>query len=331
MIFDSPPALTLSLVASFTSSAVSIRLGLPYAGRLAMATPVARSSHATPVPQSGGLFVMASLTLAILLVAGVSDLRLRELAWLAPALLLTGLGWLDDRADLPALARLAVYALVSVMTVLSGLVPPLAATGSWLLDGAILTFFLLAFINVTNFMDGIDGIVVAGLAPALLFAGLNAGTAGDGGLALRAFVLLGALAGFFVHNRPRASIFLGDCGSIAVGFLTACILIDHAHAQGVVAAVILPLYFLCDTSITLVRRILNREKIWEGHRQHFYQRALDSGQSNGSIIARVAACNVVLCALSYAAAAGPAWQAPALGAALACVAILLLSLARGAR
>ncbi len=331
MIVDSPSFFAFLL--AFAGSAASLRLALPYAGALAMATPVARSSHSVPVPQSGGLFVMASVTAAVLLVGVLFNRETgAALAWLAPALLLAGLGWLDDRIGLAAMVRLVAYALVCATAVLSGLVAPAPLTGSWPLDGALAACFLVAFVNVTNFMDGIDGLVVVQFAPALLVIGGAALVDGESATAVRALAVLGGLAGFFVYNRPKARIFLGDSGSISIGFLAGCLLIDHARGHGALAAMILPLYFVADAGWTLARRSLNRERIWEGHRQHFYQRALDGGQSNWSILARVGACNLVLCALSLAAGgAGLALQAGLFVLGVACVGALLLSLARGAR
>ena len=276
---------------------------------------------------------MASVTAAIVLV-GIAFNHAVGVAfvWLVPALLLAGLGWLDDRIGLPALARLVAYTLISGSAVLSGPVAPAPLTGSWPLDSALAACFLVAFINVTNFMDGIDGLVVVQFAPGLLLIGGTAVVDGDAATAVRALAVLGGLAGFFVYNRPRARIFLGDSGSVATGFLAGCLLLDHAHTQGVLAALILPLYFVIDAGWTLARRTLKRERIWEGHRQHFYQRALDGGQSNWSILVRVGTCNLVLCALSLAAGgAAFASQAALFALGVACVGALLMSLARGAR
>ena len=333
MILNVFPSAILAFVVACACSATSIRLGLPFAGRLAMATPVARSSHTIPIPQSGGLFVMGSVTLACVLVASLVNGGVdAELVWLAPALLLAGVGWLDDRAALPALVRLVAYALVSAAAVVAGLVAPLQLTDSWPLNHLMAICFLVAFVNITNFMDGIDGLVVVEFAPALLFMGVTAFVAGEAETGTRSFALLGGLVGFFVYNRPKAVIFLGDSGSIAIGFLAGCLLLEYARAHGVAAALLLPLYFLVDVALTLARRIVSKKRFWEGHREHFYQKALDRGQSNWSILARVGACNVALCGLSFTAGcAAPLAQAAMLAAGSACVAVLLLSLMRDAR
>jgi UDP-N-acetylmuramyl pentapeptide phosphotransferase/UDP-N-acetylglucosamine-1-phosphate transferase len=157
----------------------------------------------------------------------------------------------------------------------------------------------LSFINITNFMDGIDGLVVAEFVPMLSFMAILVGL-GISSLALDLLpaILAGGLLGFFLFNRPQAKIFLGDAGSVSIGFLVGVMLVILAGQASILAALLLPLYFLADASITLLRRLLRGEKIWQGHRQHFYQQAFDAGQGNWSILYRLTALNIVLCAFS---------------------------------
>jgi UDP-N-acetylmuramyl pentapeptide phosphotransferase/UDP-N-acetylglucosamine-1-phosphate transferase len=151
--------------------------------------------------------------------------------------------------------------------------------------------------------------------------------------ALVAAVLLGAILGFAPFNKPVAQLFLGDVGSLPIGLLLGWLLLQLAAGGHLAAALILPLYYLADATITLGLRIANGERVWQAHRSHFYQRATDNGFSVGEIVARVLAVNLVLAALalvSVAAGSVPLSLA-ALAAAIAAVAWLLATFARGRR
>jgi UDP-N-acetylmuramyl pentapeptide phosphotransferase/UDP-N-acetylglucosamine-1-phosphate transferase len=115
-----------------------------------------------------------------------------------------------------------------------------------------------------------------------------------------ALALAGALAGFAPFNRPVARLFLGDVGSLPIGLLTGWCLIELAGQQHIVAALLLPLYYLADATITLIRRILNRERFWDAHRSHFYQRATDHGFSVRQVVTTVFLLNWTLAALALA-------------------------------
>ena len=148
-----------------------------------------------------------------------------------------------------------------------------------------------------------------------------------------ALALCGGLIGFAPFNRPVAKIFLGDVGSLPIGLLFGWLLVLLAGKGFVAAALLLPLYYLADATLTLFRRIAAREPFWQAHRTHFYQRATDRGFSVPEIVGRVFGTNIVLAAL---AAATVLWPGPLsvtitlmLGAAL--VGWLLHSFARGKR
>ena len=109
------------------------------------------------------------------------------------------------------------------------------------------------------------------------------------------------MLGFAPFNRPVARLFMGDMGSLPIGLLLAWLLILVAGSGHLVAALLLPLYFVADTSVTLLRRARAGEKPWVAHRTHFYQRARDNGFTNMEIVRRVFLVNVglvVLAALS---------------------------------
>ena len=286
---------------SFSLCAGMIRLGLPIAARLSIAIPNARSSHDIPTPQSGGLFLVASLLLCGLGFAFVyPDVRIELMVILSACLVLNLMGWADDRYGLAIWTRFLTYAGISFAYGFSREFSFLGpGIDSWV-SSLLAALFLLVLINVTNFMDGIDGMVVVEFVPMLsLVAFLSLlGTVGTC-FGFLATALVGALLGFFLFNRPKAKIFLGDAGALVVGFLAGVILLELANNHGFILALLLPLYFFCDAGLTLLRRIFRGERFWEAHREHFYQRALDAGQSNWSIIARVAILNSLLSLIVY--------------------------------
>jgi UDP-N-acetylmuramyl pentapeptide phosphotransferase/UDP-N-acetylglucosamine-1-phosphate transferase len=116
--------------------------------------------------------------------------------------------------------------------------------------------------------------------------------------ALLAAALFGAIVGFAPFNKPVAQIFLGDVGSLPVGLLLGWLLLQLAAIGHLAAAVLLPLYYLADATITLVRRFARDETIWQAHRTHFYQRATDRGLTVPNIVARVFVVNLALAGLA---------------------------------
>jgi UDP-N-acetylmuramyl pentapeptide phosphotransferase/UDP-N-acetylglucosamine-1-phosphate transferase len=113
-----------------------------------------------------------------------------------------------------------------------------------------------------------------------------------------ALALCGAMIGFAPFNKPVARLFLGDAGSLPIGLMVGWLLILLVANGHLAAAILLPLYYLADATITLGKRMVRREKVWVAHRGHFYQRAFDSGMSAANIVVRVFVTNIVLVVLS---------------------------------
>jgi len=115
---------------------------------------------------------------------------------------------------------------------------------------------------------------------------------------LVATALCGAMLGFAPFNRHPAKVFLGDVGSLPIGLLLGWCLLDLAWHQHLAAALLLPAYYLADSTITLFRRIVRREPFWAAHRSHFYQRATDNGFPVPRVVGEVFALNLVLVLLA---------------------------------
>jgi len=276
----------------------------PVLYRYALAKPNARSSHRTPTPQGGGIAVIAATVAATafgLFSLGVA-LATPLAAVFAAALVMACVGAADDIRPLGVVPRLALQAL-AVTAVIFALPDGLHIV--WFLpvwlERLLLIVAGLWFVNLVNFMDGIDWMTAAEIVPisaALVALGCLGALPRDG-IAV-ALALGGAMMGFAYFNRPTAKLFLGDVGSLPIGLLTGWLLVLLAGAGHLTAALLLPLYYLTDATLTLLRRLSNGERVWQAHRTHYYQRATDRGFSVTEIVARVFAVNLGLGALAFA-------------------------------
>jgi len=329
-----PSVLTAIPLAAGLSAGLILILK-PLLQRYALARPNARSSHTVPTPQGGGIAVVgAAILVAAALSGGLTGLeRVEGLAVAAAAVLLALVGAVDDIRPLPAALGLGVQALVvaALVTAVGGrLLPDLPLP----VERALAVLAGLWFVNLVNFMDGLDWMTVAEMVPvtgALVLLGL-AGTLPPLP-SLAAAALLGGLLGFAPFNRPVARLFLGDVGSLPIGLIVAWLLYRLALEGGLAAAVLLPMFYLADASLTLLRRLARRERVWEAHRTHFYQRATVNGLSVRGVVARVFAVNVALALLAAATLLWPGWPVtlPAMAAGIGLVAALLARFARPSR
>jgi UDP-N-acetylmuramyl pentapeptide phosphotransferase/UDP-N-acetylglucosamine-1-phosphate transferase len=297
--------------------------------RAVLDRPNERSLHAIPVPRGGGIAVVATILLAWVVLIGLGLLPRATSPVLVGAVLLAAVSWIDDLRGLPAAVRLAAQ-LVAIGFVLRAGIPPGAMFQGWLpsaLDGVATAIVWVWFINLFNFMDGIDGLAGSEAAAIglglLLFAAVGVGH--DPGLMALGAGIAAAAIGFLVWNWAPARIFLGDVGSVPLGYLLGFLLLEQAARGHWKVALILPLYFLADATITLLRRLLRGEQVWQAHREHFYQRAVQRGLGHAAVVHRVIAANIVLIGCGWAAENG--WPILGLTAAGVTVALLLAWLA----
>jgi len=290
----------------FAAAAVlsyALLLGLtPLLAHHALAKPNARSSHTTPTPQGGGIAVIGSTIIAG--AAGAVALQTGDTWGLAIALSaaagLALVGAIDDRLPMEASHRLILQA-VAVAAVMAALPADIriVPAAPWWFDRALMLVGCIWLVNVVNFMDGIDWMTVAEIVP--VTAGL-AVVGWMGGLPVSptviAVALCGAAVGFAPFNKPVARLFLGDVGSLPVGLLLGWMLVLLAGRGHLAAAILLPLYYLADATITLLRRLAKGDPLTQAHRNHFYQQALDNGFSVYQIVSRIFALNILLAALA---------------------------------
>lgn len=305
--------------------------------RRIMDVPNDRSSHDVPTPRGGGVGLVAVLCVAwivALLSGGVSASALPDPMLLAGFAGLACLSLVDDIRGLGPAVRLTGHALavaVALPAVTAGGAVFQGILPAWL-DMTLTWMIWTGFLNFYNFMDGIDGITgveTAGIGIGLALLGTLASV--DVALPLAGCALAAAALGFLLWNWAPARLFMGDVGSVPLGFLIGGLLIGLAASGHWVPALILPAYYLCDAGITIVRRTMRGEKIWQAHRQHFYQRANKRGRGHDAISIRIAAANLFLVAIAVAAASfpvSPTHTALSLAAAALVVFILLRWMAK---
>lgn len=262
-------------------------------GSLPMDHPNARSLHATPTPRIGGLGIMAGVFVAVVWLADASLLPV-----VLAALLLAGVSLLDDLRGLPVALRFLAHFVAA-----TGCLLALGLTG-WLLLPSVLAVVWMT--NLYNFMDGADGLAGGMAVTGFGTLALAAWWGDAAGLAALCAAIAAAALAFLRFNFPPARLFMGDAGSIPLGFLAA--VLGILGVQKGLWPWLFPVLafspFIVDASVTLARRALRGEKIWQAHRSHYYQRVVLLGASHRRL----------------------AWAAYALmlaGATLACTLLLL--------
>ncbi|GHD55044.1 glycosyl transferase [Thalassobaculum fulvum] len=302
--------------------------------------PNERSSHSVPVPRGGGLAVVAAIAAGwiwLLAVDGAghgagdadpgADLW-RRLVPLAAALALGAISFVDDLRSLGAGVRLGVQALAVAagLWALDGRGALAAVAPAWI-DLPLTALGWLWFVNLYNFMDGIDGITgTETVSIGVGLVGLALLGIAPASVAPVAALLVAAALGFLVWNWHPARIFLGDVGSVPLGYLLGFLLVGLAGTGivGLAAALLLPLVYVVDATLTLGRRVARGENPAQAHREHVYQRAVIGGASHSAVCLRIAVANAALVALAWLAA--PREPVIALAAGAVVVALLFVVL-----
>jgi len=294
--------------------------------------PGERSSHDRPVPKGAGAAVMTVL-LAIWIALALTGLVPRGILGIAAlAFVLAAVSWRNDLKDLSVTLRLVVQIAAVIVALLGwpgrgllfqGLLAP------WL-DQTLTAVAWVWFINLFNFMDGADGMtgvesVVIGLGVAVIGAFTGFGTEG---YLLLGVTLAAVAAGFLPWNWYPARVFLGDVGSVPLGFVAGWLLLELAGHGYWAPALLLTLYYVSDATLTLLRRLIIGEPFWRAHNTHFFQRALARDGNHAAVVGLVLTGSV---ALALAAVAGIWWPVSALCAGVAITGVLMTVLNRRGR
>ena len=262
-----------------------------------------RSSHTVPTPHGGGIAIALTWFIGISYLYYVNDINTSLYYALMVGIIISVVSYFDDLFELSAKLRLLVQASVSILGLyfLGGLEQIDLIAFS--IDNSILTnifafFLIIWFINLYNFLDGIDGYagsqaVFLGLAGYILF--------GDSHF----LVLVSASLGFLVWNWHKAKIFMGDVGSTLLGYNIAIFLIYYQNTNesfegtSILVWIILFGIFVFDATYTLIRRKLNGERISEAHKKHAYQRLNQSGWAHDKVVKYSIFVNILLFSIVY--------------------------------
>ena len=254
--------MALSLVLAFVVAVITVGLLSRLDTDWASALPNHRSLHQRPVPRIGGLGLLAGFVAGLAFAPAAAP----PTPVLAGLLLLALVSLIDDLRGLPAAWRLLVQG-VAIGLALHGLGAP-PADWWWLLPLGVWC------VNLYNFMDGADGLAGGMAVSGFGAMGLALPCWSGAASATPSLVLAASAAGFLIWNRPPARIFLGDVGSTSLGYLAFVLALDGIDRGGfspwLPTIAFAP--FLFDSGLTLTRRLLRGERVWEPHREHLYQR-----------------------------------------------------------
>jgi Fuc2NAc and GlcNAc transferase len=261
--------------------------------------PGSRSLHENPTVTGGGVAV-AVVTAAVWLLLQPLE-GAPGAAILIPLVILTAVGLVDDLRNMAWLHKLLAQLAVAIMFI--AVAGPfsrlemfgLAVEAGWL-NIAFSLLWIVGFVNIYNFMDGIDGLAGGYGAVCACVLGAWFMLLGGGGLALLMYGLMAACLGFLIWNWSPARIFLGDAGSMMLGGTLAAVSIigqrDYDVPLG--AFVLLFSIFIADASYTLARRALRGAPVWQAHREHLYQRAVQSGLSHASVTGKALMISAIM-------------------------------------
>ncbi len=257
------------IVAVFITMMLTTILMFSKAGKEIQDVPNERSLHETPVPRIGGVGLMGGIFCGW-------ALMVKLLAWwvVLPAIILFAVSLIDDVHGLPVRRRLLVHVAAAAFLVIGS-----GVLWQGALLGLVVLLYAVWMTNLYNFMDGSDGLAGGMTLFGFTAYGVAALTHGDDMLAMLNFSIGAAALGFLYFNSYPARVFMGDAGSIPLGFLSAAI--GVWGWQGGDWPVWFPLLvfspFVVDATVTLLKRALRGEKVWRAHREHYYQRMVLMG------------------------------------------------------
>ena len=263
--------------------------------------PNERSSHQNPTPRGGGVAVVAAFVFGLLALLIRGDIASESFyAIVLPGALVAAIGYLDDLGRVTA-ARLRLIghfvAAVIAVYILDGL-PPMPVFAETLdiglVGNIIAVLFLVWMLNLFNFMDGIDSITGVEALTSCLILTIFLINKSETELWQVPALMCAAVIGFLYFNWPPARIFLGDIGSGFIGFTIGTISLVIARSQPLItwAVIILLGVFIVDATVTLIRRLIDKQRISTAHRSHAFQHLANSADRHLKVSLSIAAVNI---------------------------------------
>lgn len=269
------------------SAGITYYFSQPNARGVILDHPSDRSLHHTSISRNGGQAIFLSICLGILGMALQPSLPPFDNTLFLAMLVIAAISYSDDRCSLSPLLRLMAHGITAGLLVTTGfqLTELSFPTVVWPLSNSfsvvISMLFIVWMINLYNFMDGLDGLAGGMALIGFGWISLQAVWAGEYHYALFSAIIVSSSLGFLIFNLPPARIFMGDLGSSLLGFFASALIlwgIQH-RVFFLWQALLVFSPFIADATLTLLRRIWHREKIWQAHRQHYYQRLVLLGWS----------------------------------------------------
>ena len=297
----------ISFIMSFIVSLVTIKASIILLKKTrTIDIPNERSSHSIPTPKGAGLGIIATL-----LIVYYTFFPLTDFWFIGSIVILAVLSFINDNKQISIIIRLILQMVLTI--IILNLWPPLQQTmllsniiPFWL-GNIIIILIVIWLINLFNFMDGIDGIsgtqciiIGVGVGVSIMFSQEEYKLE-----QLFAGFMAGSCLAFLVWNWSPAKVFLGDAGSIPLGFINAILILLLCKNGLWYVAIIINNYYFFDASITLLRRIRMKQKPWKAHKEHFYQKAIQNGYSHSEVCKIIAIHGIVLICLSSLASLKP--------------------------
>ncbi|MBN9542711.1 MAG: glycosyltransferase family 4 protein [Alphaproteobacteria bacterium] len=245
--------------------------------------PNERSNHKVPTPRGAGLALLASVTLLWPVFGAYFIYSFEYNLIMTTAVAILGVvSFMDDKKPLKPGVRLGVHIAVASFTIFL-LMPQrnvlLPENVPVLVEKLMLIICMAYFVNIYNFMDGIDGITAVNTITVLLGMSVFAYVSGIGeNYIYLSGLIIGFCFAFLIFNWHPAKIFLGDVGSVPLGYLVGAFALYLAYHGYLWQAMLINAYYILDATITILIRLKNKENILEAHSKHFYQKAVRSGK-----------------------------------------------------
>ncbi len=270
--------------------------------------PNPRRAHSKITPRGGGLAILIVIIIGLITYEYFSTNTLINFIKIGPLLLIIStISFLDDLISIPIFIRLLFYTICSTIAILSFLSPLLLFHHKlpFYVDFILSIIGLTVFLNIYNFLDGIDGISAVESIHLSITILILCYLKFDVIININFIIVLNILIlacsiGFLIFNWHPAKIFLGDVGSISLGFLLglSLLLVSASSIHLFAASAIASLYYTADGGLTILIRLVNKEKIWQPHLKHFFQKAVRNGKNHKQVVSRIILCNTLLMILS---------------------------------
>jgi UDP-N-acetylmuramyl pentapeptide phosphotransferase/UDP-N-acetylglucosamine-1-phosphate transferase len=264
--------------------------------------PNQRKNHKTPTPRGGGIAIIGTIFIFIVPLALQLHTNYHPIFLMLAVFICAAISMLDDAFTISIPLRMCFQALAIYLAINS---LPEYNTNLLLhsmplsVEKILVAIALLGFINIYNFMDGIDGLAASQTVYIAIMALIFSTIAQiDISISYLCLSVIGACAGFLIYNWHPARIFMGDVGSVTLGLICGWLLLNLAIHGYIAAAIIIPGYYLADGISTILKRLIQKKKIWQAHSEHYYQLAVRKGKSHSQVTKKIIYCNIVLGLLS---------------------------------